>query len=1343
MAAVRASVHRLLGRRSDTRRMPPVLLLGETGTGKGLLAKLLHRGSSRHTGPLVELNCAAIPETMLESELFGYERGAFTDAREAKAGLFQAARGGTLFLDEIGLLSTTLQGKVLKVIEDQTVRRLGSTRTEATDAWIIAATSDDLRRRAQEGRFREDLYHRLAVVSLGLPPLRERGADVTMLAERFLSDACRDYGLPRKRLSAEAQVALLAYAWPGNVRELANLMERVVLLFDGPVVSREALDLPVQIRVRATASAAPGAVPGSAGDRRQRELLAALDATDWNISHTAQRLQISRTTVKARMQRYGLRPAATPPPGRPSVAAERPTRAASGAEPRPAGVVLWESRRLTLLRAEVSPAEGDPRWGVDETFGAVVEKMRMFGGRVEDVSVRAATGVFGLDVLDDAARRAANAALAIVRMLRERNGGTRVSLAIHVAELLVARLPGGTAIDVKSKRDATTALESLGEQAAGSGVIVSGTAARFLSRRFELIALETSHRHAAPIFRLVGRERVGFVPFADGGTFVGRNYDLEMAQRRLAVATSGYGQVFSIIGDPGIGKSRLLYEFRRVIADRGCRVLDAYCPSHGAAFPFLPIIDVVRSLFDFGDAEDPRSVREAVSQSADRFGQALADDNLPATLALLDALPADDPLRLLTPAQRRQRVQEAVCQLIVSESARQPLVVIVEDLQWIDSDSQAVLDALVERLAGAPIMLVVTYRPEHRCAWSQKPYYQQVVLEPLPPASVRSVLDELMGREERLRPLKDAIVGRTEGNPFFVEETVRTLVEARTVVGQPGFYTLAARVDTVQVPPTVQAVLAERIDRLGVDDKRLLQAAAVVGAGTTVQTLAEVADLPAPAFRGALDQLHRAKFLYESGGAEDPTIAFRHALVQEVAYASLPPDRRRALHVRCLTVLEAPSGVAADESVEQAAHHAFHGERWEKACTYARSAAARAVARSAYRAAESALGQALVAIDKLPPTRETLILAIDARFDLRNMLWALGELSGGLSVLQEALPLAEALGDQRRLARIFANNSSNYWVLGDNERALAMVEQAVTLANQLDDFALRIDCNQLFGMLHNSLGDYHGAARFLERNISDLATTARPGRFTSYYAVHSRTWLAWVLSHVGQFDRAAALAEEALAVAEASHDAFNLVAACWGRGVAELGRGAVELALPVLRRAYDAAQSAEMTLWARPTAAMLGRAHSLAGNATDGRRLLESAVKGGENNVGVAAWHTYLAESCLLGGDLDAAEAVIGPALALAEKRRERGFLGLALRVAGEIARRRGRFDLARERYEDAIVLGKEREMRPLLAHCELGLAEVCRGLHDVVGVDKHLAAARLLFVDMGLSMPDDSTQRR
>src|SRR5258705_1208098 len=222
VAAVRKQVEQLLRRQSGSRRLPPVLILGETGTGKGLLARALHEAGPRKAAAFVAINCAAIPETLLEAELFGYERGAFTDARQAKAGLFQTAHGGTLFLDEIALLPENLQAKLLTVLEDRAVRRLGSTRTEALDVWVISATSEDLKAGARRPRFREELYHRLAVMTLRLPPLRERGKDILTLAEHFLAHTCTEYRMAPKTLSEDARAALAAYRWPGNVREVAN-----------------------------------------------------------------------------------------------------------------------------------------------------------------------------------------------------------------------------------------------------------------------------------------------------------------------------------------------------------------------------------------------------------------------------------------------------------------------------------------------------------------------------------------------------------------------------------------------------------------------------------------------------------------------------------------------------------------------------------------------------------------------------------------------------------------------------------------------------------------------------------------------------------------------------------------------------------------------------------------------------------------------------------------------------------------------------------------------------------------------------------------------------------------
>src|SRR5262252_6118506 len=238
-----ASVTRLLPSLGPGRRVPPILLQGETGTGKGLLARTIHETGPRAAGPFVDLNCAAIPATLIEAELFGFERGAFTDARQARTGLVEAAHRGTLFLDEIGLVPEGMQAKLLTVLETREVRPLGGTRARTVDVSIIAATNSDLRDAVSQRRFREDLYHRLAVLVFSLPPLRERGDDVLELAEAFLGRACSDHAL-KKMLAEDARAAIAAYRWPGNVRELANLMERVALLTEGSIITAADLALP-------------------------------------------------------------------------------------------------------------------------------------------------------------------------------------------------------------------------------------------------------------------------------------------------------------------------------------------------------------------------------------------------------------------------------------------------------------------------------------------------------------------------------------------------------------------------------------------------------------------------------------------------------------------------------------------------------------------------------------------------------------------------------------------------------------------------------------------------------------------------------------------------------------------------------------------------------------------------------------------------------------------------------------------------------------------------------------------------------------------------------------------
>jgi len=306
---------------------PPVLLTGETGTGKGLLARAIHASGPRAMKPFIEVNCTALPATLMEAELFGYERGAFTDAKESKPGLVEAAEGGFLFLDEIGDVDLSVQGKLLRAIEERAVRRVGSVRERKIDFRIVAATNRDLEREARQERFRKDLYFRLAVIVLDVPPLRERGSDVLLLTEHFLRSFNAKYGKVVREMSAAARDLLLSYPWPGNVRELSHVIERAVLWSRGPTLDIEHLAVTSPTGVGSAdhgasrASGSPGGEPGAAPaaaalpppgvDLAQWEksvIERALREAGGNQTKAAQRLGISRDTLRYRLKKFGLQP---------------------------------------------------------------------------------------------------------------------------------------------------------------------------------------------------------------------------------------------------------------------------------------------------------------------------------------------------------------------------------------------------------------------------------------------------------------------------------------------------------------------------------------------------------------------------------------------------------------------------------------------------------------------------------------------------------------------------------------------------------------------------------------------------------------------------------------------------------------------------------------------------------------------------------------------------------------------------------------------------------------------------------------------------------------------------
>jgi tetratricopeptide (TPR) repeat protein len=430
-----------------------------------------------------------------------------------------------------------------------------------------------------------------------------------------------------------------------------------------------------------------------------------------------------------------------------------------------------------------------------------------------------------------------------------------------------------------------------------------------------------------------------------------------------------------------------------------------------------------------------------------------------------------------------------------------------------------------------------------------------------------------------LEPLKRLLIARTEGNPFFLEESVRTLVEMEVLVGQPGAYRLAQPLDSLQVPATVHAVLAARIDRLpSAEEKRLLQTAAVIGTEVPFALLQAIAELPEDTLHGGLAHLQAAEFLYETRLFPEREYTFKHALTHEVAYGGLLQERRRVLHARIAEALEEFVGDRVAEQVERLAHHALRGEVWDKALTYCRQAGEKAMARSAHREAVGYFEQALGALPHLPETLDTREQAIDLRLVLRAALLPSGDLGRILAYMREAEALATALDDSHRLGQVSVYLSNHFRNMGVYDQAIATAQRALALATASGEVVLHTLANFYLGFTYLHQGDYRRAIDCLGQTVVVLDGARRHERFGQVFlpAVQSRAWLAWSHAELGTFAEGSVLGDEGLQIAEAVAHPGSLMAASLGIGLLSLRHGDLPRALPRLERAIGICQDADL-----------------------------------------------------------------------------------------------------------------------------------------------------------------------
>ena len=420
------------------------------------------------------------------------------------------------------------------------------------------------------------------------------------------------------------------------------------------------------------------------------------------------------------------------------------------------------------------------------------------------------------------------------------------------------------------------------------------------------------------------------------------------------------------------------------------------------------------------------------------------------------------------------------------------------------------------------------------------------------------MLQAVLGDDASLQPLKQVLIERTEGNPFFLEESIRTLIETKVLLGERGKYHLAGSFEITRVPATVHAVLAARIDRLSADEKRLLQSAAVIGKDVPFVLLQAIAELSEEELRRELGQLQAAEFLYETRLFPDLEYTFKHALTHEVAYGSVLQERRRALHASIAEAIERLYPDRLAEQVELLAHHAFHGELWEKAGSYLQKAGAKAADRSAHREAVSYFDHALEALKHLAKSRQTIEQAIDIRIDLRSSLQPLGEQQKVFERLREAEALAASIDDQRRLGQISAYLSGYFVQAGeDPTQAIEKAELAFTIASAIGDFNLQVQANHFLGTSHRMIGDYDRAIYHFKKNVDSLVGDQIYDRFGLAFlaSVGSRFQLVEILSDRGEFNEAAIHGDEAVRIAEVANHPFSLDTAYLAVGYLHFRKG--------------------------------------------------------------------------------------------------------------------------------------------------------------------------------------------
>ena len=963
------------------------------------------------------------------------------------------------------------------------------------------------------------------------------------------------------------------------------------------------------------------------------------------------------------------------------------------------GETAGERKTITALFADMAGSTTlihglDPEEAhhlIEPVVALMMEAVHYYEGYVAKSLGDGILALFGAPIAhEDHPQRALFAALRMQQAMR--GHGDRIRLAkgiplqirvgVHTGEVVVRSIrtddlhtdydPVGHTIHIASRMEGI---------ATPTSILVSESTHKLAEGYFEFKALGAAQvkgiPEPLPVYEVLGpgalRTRLQLAAHRGLARFVGREAEMAHLNRALEAARAGQGQVVGVVGEAGVGKSRLFHEFKER-SRRGCLVLETFSVSHGKAFANLPLIELMKSYFQITARDDERRCREKVVGKVLTLERGF-EDFVPYLLYLLGTGESAPALADMDPKVRRDRTFDAIAQLLTRESRDQPIELLFEDLQWLDRETEAFLVYLVERVPGSRILLLVNYRPEYQPAWD----CSQLRLEALGPGEAQGLLTALLGDDPSLLPLKQRILEKTEGNPFFMEEVVQTLAEERSVLGEPGRYRIGRTPAELHIPTTVQGVLAARIDRLALAEKELLQTLAVIGKEFPFSLIQRICggqlartddDL-----RELLAHLEAAEFIYERPAYPEVEYSFKHALTQEVAGHSLLTERRSALHERTAKAIEALFPTRIADYCSELAHHYSLSGNIPKAVEYLHRAGQQALRHAAHPDAMHHLGAALGLLDRLPDTparasRElTLLLSLGpALMDVRG--YGAPEVGATYTRARE---LCEQLGETSQLFATLLGLRIHNMTRAQYAAAYELAEQMLRMAQQANDPDWLLEAHGALGVCGFLQGELADAVTHLEhaRALYD------PERHQAHVFAHgvdpgmrALNFLALVLWLQGYPDQAQQRSTEALALAQklayGPTLAFTLAYAAelhQFRGEAPLVRERAEAVITV-------ANEQALPYWLAWGTILWGWALSELGSPQDGIAPLREGLSV-EQSAGGAEHRSYfltmLAECQWKSGDVEGGQRTIEEAVAIVDTAGERFYEAEVHRVKGTV----------------------------------------------------------------------------